>query len=269
MGSALARQRSAGESGRGCRGGRRSAAPKEASARWTSLRWPSRIGEGGRAQHRHGRASAARARASWPTRSSGTAPAPRSWTTAAGRARRRRLRRRLRSHAATASSGRAGIVGGSLSAGSEEREQTCFEFRVTASQLRRALLHAGPRAKGQGAVDRTRYGRHRSCPSEFVVHHVQRLSKAAVVFDAKYIQEGAVSLKQRVCVCVRHICMARCCLFFLIYYLAVSAHALSRSLLCQGPLKRVAGGGVATHVAKMWEWALSAPLLPLAHIGDP
>jgi len=40
-----------------------------------------------------------------------------------------------------------------------------------------------------------------STSPEFVVHHVQRLSEAAVVFDAKSIKEkeGAVSLKQRVC----------------------------------------------------------------------
>eukprot|EP00962_Isochrysis_galbana_P040597 scaffold14736_cov114-Isochrysis_galbana.AAC.9 len=53
----------------------------------------------------------------------------------------------------------------------------------------------GPRARA--AVDRVRYGRNRSCscPSEFVAHHVQCLSKAAVVFDAKSIKEWAVSLK--------------------------------------------------------------------------
>ncbi|WP_289460306.1 hypothetical protein, partial [Klebsiella pneumoniae] len=55
------------------------------------------------------------------------------------------------------------------------------------------------RSKGPGAVDRTRYGLHRSCPQCFVVHHMQRLSKAAVVFDAKAIKKGAISLKQQAC----------------------------------------------------------------------
>eukprot|EP00962_Isochrysis_galbana_P017303 scaffold4976_cov131-Isochrysis_galbana.AAC.4 len=51
------------------------------------------------------------------------------------------------------------------------------------------------RSKGPGAVDRTRYGLHGACPQCFVVHHMQRLSKAAVVFDAKAIKKGAISLK--------------------------------------------------------------------------
>eukprot|EP00962_Isochrysis_galbana_P038066 scaffold13448_cov109-Isochrysis_galbana.AAC.5 len=55
------------------------------------------------------------------------------------------------------------------------------------------------RSKGPGAVDRTRYGLHRTCPQCFVVHHMQRLSKAAVVFDAKAIKKGAISLKQLAC----------------------------------------------------------------------
>jgi hypothetical protein len=59
------------------------------------------------------------------------------------------------------------------------------------------LVRLARRSAGPGAVDRTRYGRHRSCPRTFVVHHMQRLSKAAVVFDAKAIKIGAVALKQR------------------------------------------------------------------------
>eukprot|EP00962_Isochrysis_galbana_P025741 scaffold7963_cov116-Isochrysis_galbana.AAC.5 len=37
------------------------------------------------------------------------------------------------------------------------------------------------RSKGPGAVDHTRYGLHRSCPQCFVVHHMQRLSKALLL----------------------------------------------------------------------------------------
>jgi hypothetical protein len=49
------------------------------------------------------------------------------------------------------------------------------------------------RSKDPGAVDRTEYGRHRCSPRTFVVHHRQRLSKAAVMFDAKAIKKGEPS----------------------------------------------------------------------------
>jgi len=43
------------------------------------------------------------------------------------------------------------------------------------------LVRLARRAKGPEAVDHTstRYGRHRSCPSEFVAHHMQRLPARA------------------------------------------------------------------------------------------
>jgi hypothetical protein len=52
------------------------------------------------------------------------------------------------------------------------------------------------RSKGPGAVDRTEYGRHRCSPGTFVLHHRQRLSKAALMFDAKAIKKGTIALKQ-------------------------------------------------------------------------
>jgi hypothetical protein len=56
------------------------------------------------------------------------------------------------------------------------------------------------RSTGPGAVDRTRYGRHRcSSPHTFIVHHMQRLSAAAVLYDVKAIKKGAVALKQQAC----------------------------------------------------------------------
>eukprot|EP00962_Isochrysis_galbana_P005064 scaffold1394_cov109-Isochrysis_galbana.AAC.7 len=84
------------------------------------------------------------------------------------------------------------------------------------------------RSKSPGAVDRTRYGLHRSCPPmlrRYIVHHMQlslsarahtapngrmdsvsqqRLSfysraLLAVVFDANAITKGAISLKQQAC----------------------------------------------------------------------
>jgi hypothetical protein len=57
------------------------------------------------------------------------------------------------------------------------------------------------KSTGSGAVDRTEYGRRRCSPRTFVVHHRQRLSKAAVVYDAKAIKKGAIAiaLKQQAC----------------------------------------------------------------------
>ena len=73
----------------------------------------------------------------------------------------------------------------------------CGILEETMDELGR-LAH---RSKGPGAVDRTRYGQHRSVrtASSFIVHHMQRLSKAAVIFDAKAIKKGAISLKQQGC----------------------------------------------------------------------
>ena len=44
------------------------------------------------------------------------------------------------------------------------------------------------RAKGRGAIDRTKYGSTCSSPKSFYTHHSQQISKAAVVFDAMAIR---------------------------------------------------------------------------------
>ena len=45
--------------------------------------------------------------------------------------------------------------------------------------------------------DRTRYGSTRISPKSYFVHHTQRITKAAVMFDAKAILKQVVVLKQR------------------------------------------------------------------------
>ena len=55
------------------------------------------------------------------------------------------------------------------------------------------------RAKGKGAIDRTKYGSTRVSPRSFLTHHLQQLSKAAVIFDAMAIHKQITSLKQRSC----------------------------------------------------------------------
>ena len=53
------------------------------------------------------------------------------------------------------------------------------------------------RTRGKGAVDRTRYGSTRISPKSYFVHHTQRITKAAVMYDAKAILKQVVVLKQR------------------------------------------------------------------------
>ena len=57
------------------------------------------------------------------------------------------------------------------------------------------------RAKGKGAHDRTRYGTARASTKAFVKHHTQRISKAAVIYDAMAIRKQITALKQRVFGC--------------------------------------------------------------------
>ena len=61
-------------------------------------------------------------------------------------------------------------------------------------------LRGGPR-DGAGAHDRTRYGTARSSTKSFEAHHTQRISKAAVIYDAMAIRKQTTSLKQRVFGC--------------------------------------------------------------------
>ena len=53
------------------------------------------------------------------------------------------------------------------------------------------------RAKGAGAIDRTKYGETRASTKSYYVHHMQRISKAAVYFDARAIRKRVVAAKQK------------------------------------------------------------------------
>ena len=63
------------------------------------------------------------------------------------------------------------------------------------------LRYLARRATGAGAHDRTRYGTARSSTKSFEAHHTQRISKAAVIYDAMAIRKQTTSLKQRVFGC--------------------------------------------------------------------
>ena len=57
-----------------------------------------------------------------------------------------------------------------------------------------AVLHLGRRAR---RWDRTKYSRLRIAYNKFVPHHIQRISKAANMADAKNILKEIVTLKMR------------------------------------------------------------------------
>ena len=52
------------------------------------------------------------------------------------------------------------------------------------------------RTEGRGATDRTKYGENRNSPNKFIPHHVQRISKAVVMFDSLAICKQ-VTVKKR------------------------------------------------------------------------
>ena len=63
----------------------------------------------------------------------------------------------------------------------------------------RAHLHRlERRSTGKHATDRTRYGSARTSTKSFYAHHVQRISTAAVKWDAKAIRHQIVCKKQKV-----------------------------------------------------------------------
>ena len=53
------------------------------------------------------------------------------------------------------------------------------------------------RTKGAGASDRTKYGSTRASARSFMVHHTQRISLAAVKYDALAIRKKMLSKKQK------------------------------------------------------------------------
>ena len=54
------------------------------------------------------------------------------------------------------------------------------------------------RSTGKGATDRTKYGTSRMSTKNFYVHHIQRMSTAAVSYDAKAIRRQITCKKQKV-----------------------------------------------------------------------
>ena len=66
-----------------------------------------------------------------------------------------------------------------------------------APHSRRHVGYLTGRAKGRGAVDRTRYGTTRiSTKSYFTPHRSQQIAKAAVMYDARAILKRVTVLKQ-------------------------------------------------------------------------
>ena len=53
------------------------------------------------------------------------------------------------------------------------------------------------RVRGRGATDRTKYGSARASPRVFRIYHLQQISKAAVVYDARAILKQVTCTKQR------------------------------------------------------------------------
>ena len=62
--------------------------------------------------------------------------------------------------------------------------------------LRSQVRRLAERATGNGAVDRTNYGRTRVSARSYEEHHTQRISLAAVMYDAMAIRKRLLSKKQ-------------------------------------------------------------------------
>ena len=64
--------------------------------------------------------------------------------------------------------------------------------------LRAHVRRLERRSTGKGATDRTKYGTSRMSTKNFYVHHIQRMSTAAVSYDAKAIRRQITCKKQKV-----------------------------------------------------------------------
>ena len=58
-------------------------------------------------------------------------------------------------------------------------------------------VSSAERTKGRRAVDRTRYGSLRASTRSFYAYHLQQISKAAVMYDARAIRKEVITLKQK------------------------------------------------------------------------
>ena len=77
---------------------------------------------------------------------------------------------------------------------------TAFLVEATggvASRGRQQMYALERRTKGRGGIDRTKYGRAGGSPTSFLVHHLQQISKAAVMYDAMAIRKAIRNEKQR------------------------------------------------------------------------
>ena len=72
---------------------------------------------------------------------------------------------------------------------------TAVALAATRAHLRRLAR----RANKKGARDATKYGGTRLSTRSFYTHHVQRMSKAAVLFDAINIRAQVGVAKQQAC----------------------------------------------------------------------
>ena len=63
------------------------------------------------------------------------------------------------------------------------------------------MRYLARRATGKNATDRTRYGATRASTKSFLQHHMQQVSKAAVIYDAMAIRKQITGMKQRVFGC--------------------------------------------------------------------
>jgi glycerol-3-phosphate dehydrogenase (NAD+) len=93
-------------------------------------------------------------------------------------------------------------VGGYDDAINNKRTKTVL-FLVEATggiapSSRRQMHMLTDRARGRGAIDRTRYGRTRFSTKSYYKHWEQRLSKAAVLLDAAAIRKQVMILRQKV-----------------------------------------------------------------------
>ena len=69
-------------------------------------------------------------------------------------------------------------------------------FGGMALQTRRALGNLARRSEGKNATDCTRYGQTRASPLGFYTHHMQQLSRAVVMYDARALAKQITCLKQ-------------------------------------------------------------------------
>ena len=61
------------------------------------------------------------------------------------------------------------------------------------------MRHLARRSAGAGAADRTVYGSTRRSTRSFLTHHMQQVSKAAVMYDAMAIKKALTCKRQALC----------------------------------------------------------------------